>query len=323
MSATLLHYRGWQGTFRGPMASVWPIARVALATLLRRRMFWVVYAAGLLLFLMFFFGTYLLAWAETQVVKTPIRAGKFAVDPDRAVRSIRQALGVLNGSQDTFAYFFGYQGTMVMVMLALAGAVMVGNDLTERSLPFYLAKPIHRWHYLLGKFLAVGVVVNMLTTLPALVLFVQHGLEDWSYFTNPSFFLDEATGRGPASLPLLLGILGYGLILTVFLSIVLVAVATGVKRTVPLVMLWTALFLFLRLLAALLVEALHWPGSWRLLDLWNDLSLLGLACLGFEHDALKPAPQPSFLAAGLVLAGVAVVCLIYLNLRTRAVDIIR
>jgi ABC-type transport system involved in multi-copper enzyme maturation permease subunit len=322
MSATLLHYREWQGPLRGSWASVWPIARVALSTLLRRRMFWVVYSAALLLFLMFFFGSYLLLWAETRVSETPIRVGKFAPDPGRVIQAFKRGLGVLNGGQDTFAYFFSYQGTMVMVMLALAGSVLVGNDFDQRSLPFYLAKPIHRWHYLLGKFLAVGVVVNLLTTLPALILFLQHGLEDWSYLTNREFFVEDA-GRGPAGWPLLLGVLGYGLVLTVFLSVLLVALATWLKRTVPLVMLWTSLFLFARLLASLLVEVLHLDGRFRLLDLWNNMMLLGQACLGFEHDRIRPAPQPTFLEAGLVLAGVTAVCLIYLNLRTRAVDIIR
>ena len=37
---------------------------------------------------------------------------------------------------------------------------LVGNDFTHRSLVFYLAKPIRRWHYLLGKCLAVAAVVG-------------------------------------------------------------------------------------------------------------------------------------------------------------------
>ena len=57
----LLHYRPWQGTFHSDWWSVWPIARVALGTLLRRWLFRWVYSFGLLLFLMFFFGAYLLA----------------------------------------------------------------------------------------------------------------------------------------------------------------------------------------------------------------------------------------------------------------------
>ncbi len=151
-------------------------------------------------------------------------------------------------------YFYIYQGSMLMVALTLAGSVLVGNDFSNRSLGFFLSKPIKRWHYLAGKCLAVGVVVNLLTTLPALVLFAQHGFDDWEYFTNPAYFVQNGTGKGPAGWPLLLGILAYGCILTVFLSIALVTAASWLRRTMPLVMVWTTVFLFIRLLATMLVD---------------------------------------------------------------------
>ncbi len=323
MSVQLLHYRAWQGTFRRPLWGVLPIARVALGTLFRRKLFWFLYACGLLLFLMFFFGAYLLDWAESMLPANTIQVGKIATEPERVARFLRQGLRILNGGQDTFMYFFLYQGSMVMVVLALAGSVLVGSDFTNRSLGFYLAKPIGRWHYIAGKCLAAGVVVNLVTTVPALVLFAQHGLDDWDYLVNPNFFTETGGGKGPASWPLLLGILGYGLLLTVFLSIILVALASWMRRTMPLVMIWTSLFLFVRLLASILVDGLKYDVHWRLIDLWNDLCILGSWCLGFSSYTMGPAPQPTFLEAGLVLLGVSILCLIYLNRRTRGVEIIR
>src|SRR5262245_26640259 len=132
MSAHLLHYRAWHGTLGHPAKSIWPIARVGLAALLRRRLFWVVYAAALLVFLMFFFGSFLLDWAETMVPATPIKIGKLQAEPERIMPVIRQGLRLLNGSQETFMVFFIYQGSMVMVALTLAGAILVGNDFTNR-----------------------------------------------------------------------------------------------------------------------------------------------------------------------------------------------
>ncbi|HWY86246.1 MAG TPA: ABC transporter permease subunit [Gemmataceae bacterium] len=322
MSLQLLHYRAWQGTFGRPLWSVWPIARVALATLFRRRLFWVLYAAGLLLFLMFFFGAYLLDWVETMLPATPIKIGKLSTEPERIVPILRQGLRILNGSQETFMYFFIYQSSMVMVVLTLAGSVLVGDDFTHRSLGFFLSKPIKRWHYLAAKCLAAGAVINLLTTLPALVLFAQHGLDDWEYFTNPSFFIRAGTGKGPAGWPLLLGILGYGCALTVFLSLLLVTAASWLRRTMPLIMVWTSLFLFVRLLAGMLVD-LKYGDRWRLIDMWNNLCVVGSWCLGFENYTMGPAGQPTFLEASLVLLGVCILCLIYLNLRTRAVEIVR
>jgi len=330
MNINLLHYREWQGQFRWAGWSVLPIARVALATLLRRKLFWVLYAVGLLTFFMFFFGNLLLEWAQGFVAAQPLKIGNLNVSADQMMNSIRNALVVLNGSNSTYAYFFLFQGLMVMVVLAMSGAVMVGNDFVQRSLPFYLAKPIRPWHYILGKCLAVAVVVNMLTTLPALILFLQHGASDWRYLTDPDFFRaiplsQPDLGRSPAGLELLLGIVAYGSLLSVCLSIMLVAAASWMRRTMPLVMLWTSVFLFLPLLADILVRGLHYDPRFQLIDMWNNMALLGLASLGIDHERMERIlrlPQPEIWEAALVLAGVCIVCLIFLQRRTRAVEII-
>ena len=243
-------------------------------------------------------------------------------DPSRMFVGIRRALGVLNGSQDTYQYFFAYQGAIVIVTLSLAGSIMVGNDFTNRSLVFYLAKPINRWHYILGKSLAVAIVVQLMTTLPALLLYGQHAFDDWDYFLNPDFFYDNGTGKGPAGIPLLLAVLGYGTLLSVFLSILLVATASWMRRTMPLIMVWMSMFFFLRLLANLLVDGLRYNARWRLLDLWSDLTLLGQGCLGYAPENISPQPHPEFWEAGLMLAGVGLTCVIYLNRRTRGVEIV-
>lgn len=332
----LLHYRAWRGQFNRPLWSIWPIARVALAMLLRRKLFWTLYAAGLLFFLMFFFGTYLLDWTKTQIPQSSFnlelgKDRKVSIGPEQVMTVVSGAMESLNGSQRTFLLFFNIQGPIVVIVLALVGAVLVGNDFTYNSMPFYMAKPVSRWHYILGKFLAVGVVVNMLTTLPAVILWFQKGFDDWDYFANPDHFNNKVNllaqaqriPQGPAGLPLLLGILGYGLVLTGVLSIMLVAMASWMRRTLPLVMSWSALFLFFRLVSELLVDQLHWHEAWRVLDLWNNLRLVGASCLQIDPLRVDPQPQPPVALAALVLGVVCLVCLNYLNLRTRAVEIVR
>jgi hypothetical protein len=323
MGVNLLYYRPWRGWFRRPAFSAWPIARVALRMLLRRRLFWVLYGLGLLIFLMFFFGQFLLDWLETQIPSEPIRIGRLRIASERLIAQVRRAISFLSGNQDTFRYFFAYQGSMLMVMLTLAGSVLVGNDFVFGSLPFYLAKPVSRWHYVLGKCLAVGVVVNLMTTVPALLLYLQAGFGNWDYFLDSDYFRGEDGRGGPAGLPLLLGILGYGLLLTAFLSVLLVATASWLRRTMPMIMGWTGLFLFLPLVARILVEVLRRDRHWLLIDLWNDLCLVGNACLGVVNKGSRPGPQPELYGAALVLGGVCGLCLIYLNLRTRAVDVVK
>jgi hypothetical protein len=324
MSSGVLHYRPWRGELHGTLASVWPIARISLWMILRRKLFWCLYGLALLTFLMFFFGQYLLSWAETQIGESTVMVGPMRTQPSALIDLLRTALK-LNGTAETYRNFMWYQGYMVMIVLAMAGSILVGNDFHFGSLPFYLAKPLNRWHYLGGKCLAVAVFINLMTTVPALILFVQYGLlTSWRYFIGTG--TDVASGKWltfhiPVN-PLLLGILGYGLVLTVCLSLVLLATATWLRRTVPMIMVWTTFFLFLRLLGSALVDGLNYDAHWRLIDLWNCTYLVGNACLGVAHGEIKPLPQPPTWEAGLVLGAVSVVCLIYLNLRIRAVEIV-
>ncbi len=285
-------------------------------------MFWILYACGLLLFFMFFFGTYLLAWAESQLVGTPIQIGRFAPSPEQLIRFFRQSISVLNGSFETFQVFFDLQGGIVVVTLALVGSVMVGNDYTFRSLGFYLSKAIGRWHYILGKWFAAGLIVHMMTTLPAFLLYAQHAFDDWNYLFDVRFFL-ENQGKGPAGWRLLAGVLAYGMLLSVVLGLMLVAVASWMRRTMPLILVWMSIFFFLPGIGHLLVDGLKYDARFRLLDVGNSLSLCGQWLLGFDASNVRPQPQPDFGLAALSLLGVCFVCLIYLNLRTRSVEIVR
>jgi hypothetical protein len=277
----------------------------------RRKLFWVLYAFSLFIFLMFFFGQYLLAWAVSQLGEQSVRVGVVRAEPARLVQLFREVLR-LDGSAYTYRNFFWYQGYMVMIVLAFTGSILVGNDFHFGSLPFYLAKPLGRWHYLLGKCLAVAVFVNLMTTLPALLLFVQYGLIDPDATSTFSYFLGSRW--------LLVGILGYGLLLTVCLGLMLVAAATLLRRTVPMIMTWTTLFFFFRLLAVTLVDGFNYDRRLRLLDLWNDTYLVGNYFLG--NEVIRSA-QPAVYQAGLVLGALSLLCLIYLNQRIRAIEIVR
>jgi hypothetical protein len=329
VSLGLLNYRAWSGAFRPPAWSVWPIARTALWMIFRRKLFWILYGLGLMIFMLFFFGQYLLALAETQADQMglpaagPDSSGQVRQmareDVRRLVRVLREnprLLGdllrnslKLNGSGEMYRNFFWYQGYIIMVVLALAGSILVGNDIHHGSLPFYLSKPLSGRHYLLGKGLAVAVFVNLVTTLPALCLFVQYGmLYSWDYLAD--------------NLTLAAGIVGYGLLLSVSFSLLLLAVAVWVRRTVPMILVWTTVFFFCRQLTGALVDRLHYDPRWRLLDLWNDTYLVGNVLLGIDPKDIRPA-QPAWYEGALVLGGVCALCLTYLIRRIRAVEIVK
>jgi len=163
----------------------------------------------------------------------------------------------------------------------------------------------------------------MMTALPALGLYAQHASDDWEYLVNTDYFVDAGLGSSPAGPLLLVGVLGYSAVFAVVLSILLVATASWMRRTIPLMMAWISLFFFIRVMVVLLVDRLKLDVRWRLLDLWNDMCLVGQWCLSIAHDAISPRPQPEFWEAALVLAGVCALCLIYLSRRTRGVEVVR
>jgi ABC-type transport system involved in multi-copper enzyme maturation permease subunit len=305
---TLLHYRPYRGRFLGPGYAAWAIARSGLRTILRRKLFWGLYFCGIMIFLFFFFSQYLLRYLGSQLNETTITispTSRIRVDPAQLLGYFQTQLKI-NGSGETYRNVIWYEGFVVMIVLALAGSVLVGNDFRFGSLPFYLSKPLGRWHYVLGKCLAVAVFVNLLTTVLALLLWLEYGFLDtsWDYLLT--------SGRT------VLGIIGYGMVLTVFLSLLLVATASWLRKTVPMVMVWTALFVFARGLRDMLERMRPDEPRWRLVDLWYDAYLVGGWCLGLPQEVGQPAVRE----AALVLAAVVVACLIYLNRRIRAVEVV-
>src|SRR6476469_9410085 len=276
----LLHYRGLTSPRLGPWQGVKAIARSSLLLLSRRKLFWFLYAFSVLIFLFYFFGQYLMVFLENRVSDAIVRTGGVfgrTMRPEFVTKLLRDAMH-MDGSADTFGDFMWTEGYIAMVILAFAGSIIIGNDFQHNSLPFYLSKPISRRHYLFGKALAVAVVVNFMNTIPALGLFVEYGFIDtWDYYLDSS--------------RLLFGILAYGAALTVTLSLLLLVTATWLKRTVPLVMVWTAVFVLSRLIHRWLVDQLGLPPEGRLLDIWNDMYLFGQGCCGKEHHLLRPTNQ--------------------------------
>jgi len=310
----LLHYRALTSPRLGPWQGVKAIARSSLLLLSRRKLFWVLYAFSVLIFLFYFFGQYLMVFLENRVSESLVRTGGGLftrnINPEFLTKMLRDAMH-MDGSADTFGDFMWTEGYIAMVILAFAGSIIIGNDFQHNSLPFYLSQPISRRHYLLGKALAVAVVVNFMTTIPGVALFVEYGFIDtWDYYVD--------------SIRLLFGILAYGAALTVTLSLLLLVTATWLRRTVPLVMVWTAVFILSRLIHRWLVDQLQLSPRWRLLDIWNDMYLFGQWCFGKEHHLLRPLsqPQPAYWEATAVMVEVCVVCVLYLRRRVRAVEIV-
>ena len=253
--------------------AAWPIARTALHLVFRRKLFWVLFALALLNFLFMFGAIYLLATLRQQYPQV-----------EKFITSI---LKDLDGSGTTFLTFMWTQGTVTMILLAFAGSVLGGNDHSRGGLIFYLSRRVSVGHYAVGKLLAIGLLISLTTTLPALVLFIEYGLlgDTGKYFGE--------------NYSILFGILGYGALLSVAVGLLLFALLSCMPKPGPLVMLWGGLFVFLPILSKILTIVMREPGvrrrvameesPWRLLDFWYDLFVVGNKFFGVDKPLLTGA----------------------------------
>jgi hypothetical protein len=69
--------------------------------------------------------------------------------------------------------FFRYpQGTLMVLVIGLVAPSLIAQDVRSRAFLLYFARPLTRWEYLLGKAATVWCYLALITTLPALALYV-------------------------------------------------------------------------------------------------------------------------------------------------------
>ena len=286
MSAGSLDDRNEQQ--RAAWMACWPIARTALLLVFRRKLFWLFLGIALLTFMFRFGVIYLLAELNTQ--QSGIGRMLSRLDPN------------LEGSGRTFLNFMLAQGTVTMILLAFAGSVLAGNDHRRGGLTFYLSRRINVLHYTGGKLLAIGLLVSLTTTLPALVLFLEQGMlgDTAKYFSE--------------NYNIAIGILGYGGLIAVTLGLLLFALVSWMPRPVPLVMSWACLFVFLPVLSGILRWVFD-DRHWRLLNLWRDLYAIGSRCFG--EAAVRSSDEAQLPEAAAVVFSVCLVSFIAIVVRIR------
>src|SRR3954468_4430825 len=104
---TLLRYRPWRGTPRGPLFASLAMARVSVRLLVRRRLLWGLFALGLLVFFFFFYAQYLVVWITKQLATETVRFAGIPVSAQNLTRFLDRL--ALNGTAHTFGNFIWYQ----------------------------------------------------------------------------------------------------------------------------------------------------------------------------------------------------------------------
>jgi ABC-2 type transport system permease protein len=273
------------------MLACWPIVRTGVWMVLSRKIFWFLFAAGMLVF----FRLFVIIYIKAQL----------AIENPNIARFLDRF--ELTGTGEAYHRFMFAQGVVTMLLLSFAGSMLIGSDYQQGGLVFYLSRPIGRRHYIIGKLSAIGSIVLLITTIPALVLYAEYGMLSSSldYFReNPR---------------ILVGILGYGLAMAATLSMLLAAIASWVPRTVPLVMSWSFVFVLMPVLAEVM-EHVGDNNRWLLLDLWRDLQLVGRWCFGSVRE--QRHEDDLILWAACIVLGVFIVATLAFLRRVRAVEIV-
>lgn len=283
-------YRPWKGQLRSPWWGVLAIVRIALTLIIRRWLFWILLGLGLMNFLFHFAFIYLRATILVQ---------------NRDVAQFIDGFK-LTGTGRAYLDFMHLQAAIAALLLAFAGSLLIGADARHGGMIFYLSRSMNRVHYIIGKFLSIAAVVTLITTVPALILYLEYG------FLNSSFdYFTENWRIG-------VGIISYGLVLATVQSLMLFAIAVWIPRTVPLAMTWLGLYVLLAVLANALRE-MAGDRRWMLLAIWQDMLRVG-------HWAFGSLPEnriPNGTDTVIVLVGVCLVSLALIVYRVRAVEVVR
>lgn len=290
------HYHGWHGSLRSPWIACGTIVRLALVQVFRRKLYWVVLALGLAQFLMF----WCIIYAVTQLHQMPPQM------QDRILRQFGFSAEADQTQDNGYIRFMDRQNVVVMILLAFSGSLLVGADFRERALPFYLSRRIDRRHYICGKLLAISVLISLLTTVPALLLFIEYGM-----FTSSTEYWLSNGG-------LILSVAGYGTIISVVCSIWLTSLSAYLQRAAPIAVAWSSLLVLPGRFGDYLRSATD-NEYWRLLDLWRDMRLAGRLC--FERFRNDDERNLAWWAVAVLVTG-CTVALIALVRRVRGVEVV-
>jgi ABC-type transport system involved in multi-copper enzyme maturation permease subunit len=286
------YYHGWEGSLGSPWLGCLAIARVTLLQLLRRWVFW--FGLGLSMFLFVLTSAIIYVAAQAQIVG------------ERILEMFNFTAVPRPDSENGYLLFIEAQSVIVIIVLAFAGSLLVGQDFRQQSVPFYLCRGIERRHYIAGKLLAIAAVVAMMTILPALVLFGEFG----AFTSNFSYWIDN--WQIPVS------IAGYSLVLCGALSVWIVSLSAWLQRMAPIAITWTSFFLILLPARRLLVR-MTGDSTWNLIDPWRNLRYVGRYYFG-----TFPRPEDGDYApwALLIVAGLTALALYALVRRVRAVEVV-
>ena len=282
-------YRHWPGTLverRRPWA---PITRLGVKLAFKRKYFKFVLGLSLLPALIFSVGVYISEKIEDFKFMIRGRNRLPAVDP---------------------AYFKAYFTSdfllfMMVMIMVLAGAGLIADDLKHNSLQLYFARPLRKRDYLLGKMGVVSFFLLLQTLLPGLLFFVLKLI-----FSGSLKFFTQYPG-----IPL--AVVLDSLVLTVFFGLYTLFISSlGRNRRFVSIMLFLV-YIFSDIFFGVFFGIFRRP-VFCLLSIKANLQQVGSALFGVSGPYDVP-----WIYSALILAALAGAAAFVLLRKIRGVEVIR
>jgi ABC-2 type transport system permease protein len=219
------------------------------------------------------------------------------------------------------------QGMLALLIAAWAGPGLVAPDLANQALPLYLSRPFSRTEYVLGKMAVLFLLLSAITWIPALLLFgLQAGLEKG--WLQQNYWM-----MGSISLA--------GILWIAVLSLLSLAISAWVRWRIVASTFVFGIF-FVGAAFANMVNGILRTSQGHLVNvphlifgvIWPRLFRVAMDPEGINPHARHPhlppgvvrvlAPPPVQLwQAWLVVVVVCAVCVLLLNRRLRAREVVR
>lgn len=190
-----------------------------------------------------------------------------------------------------FENFYSGQTFFVVLMMAAVGADIIAKDAVSGAHHLYFSRPLTRGQYMVGKLLAVGLVLALVVVVPGLLLALAQLLlapeQDYAEF-----------GR------LSLGLISYGAVLSATGAALIAVLSAFGRRARYVGIVWVSLYFFSSVAAGALTQVTGGADWSRLVSIQAMFRDSGL----FFYGEDSPGAWPLIL---LVMLGLLSVALLY------------
>jgi ABC-type transport system involved in multi-copper enzyme maturation permease subunit len=129
-----------------------------------------------------------------------------------------------------YSFFFKIEMFLIMLSVVVAGPGLISRDLRFNALPLYFSRPLTRFDYFLGKLGVIGALVAAVAVGPAL----------FAYVIGVCFSLDFSVVKD--TYRVLLGAIAYGLVITLSVGTLMLALSSLSRRSLYVGIAWFGLW---------------------------------------------------------------------------------